>query len=332
MSIGNIKTQGQRGSNIPFQLGVLQILDAINTGVIPAVPLATEMTLLQVLAAIQSTTEYEQNLVIDEGGVGRPTYLRVSIYNKNTGTFDPPIYYNAAGSVVVPVGPITIVNPQYVLDNILLEVTAINAGNDVVRSTRASELTLGILSDKFGSIGQQASIESAAVVLSTEQEAILSAIFTAVDLGATETTLLLTNALLTTIDADTSSIDSKLIDDYGAAAAALRTAAQIGNTAGQADFNVGAPTAQTLRVALANPDTGAPQVVTSVVASDSSGSPLAAGATSLGFTTDTLFVGTINGVAREASTFYGFEASTGKTLPEIAYTVTAGSMIIDKIV
>ena len=77
--------------------------------------------------------------------------------------------------------------------------------------------------------------------------------------------------------------------------------------------------------------TGA-QTITSSSETGSTNSPVAAGTTSVGFTTSSSFVGTINGIARAASTFYAFEAAPGKTLPTIAYTVTAGSMIIDKII
>jgi len=77
--------------------------------------------------------------------------------------------------------------------------------------------------------------------------------------------------------------------------------------------------------------TGA-QVITSTSDATGAGSPIIAGATSVGFTTSSTFSGTINGIARSASTFYGFESAMGKTLPQIAYTVTAGSVIIDKIV
>jgi hypothetical protein len=66
----------------------------------------------------------------------------VRIWNTVTHTFDPPIYYDASGAVVVPVGPVELVNPQFVLNNILAQVTAINADLDVALSTRASELTL----------------------------------------------------------------------------------------------------------------------------------------------------------------------------------------------
>lgn len=83
----------------------------------------------------------------------------------------------------------------------------------------------------------------------------------------------------------------------------------------------------TVNVAL----TGGGQTLTSSTVTDSTASPVAAGTTSVGFTTSSTFVGTIDGLARNASTFYGFDAAAGKTLNSIAYTVTAGSMQIDKI-
>ena len=43
------------------------------------------------------------------------------------------------------------------------------------------------------------------------------------------------------------SIDSKLTDDYGVRTQALRTASQVGNSTGPADFNIGPTTFQTLR-------------------------------------------------------------------------------------
>lgn len=66
--------------------------------------------------------------------------------------------------------------------------------------------------------------------------------------------------------------------------------------------------------------------------SGSGASPVAAGKLSVTFTTDSSFSGTILGVPRNASTTYSFSVSNpGKTLAAIAYTVTAGSMIIDVI-
>lgn len=145
MSIGNLKTNGNKGNNFPFQLSNLELLGEISAGVNPPGGLATELTALQILMALQDGQEFEQNLVMDLGGVGCPTncptYLQVRIWNTVTHTFDPPIYYNASGVVVVPVGPLEIVNPQYALENILLQVTAINADLDVLLSTRNAEAT-----------------------------------------------------------------------------------------------------------------------------------------------------------------------------------------------
>jgi hypothetical protein len=60
----------------------------------------------------------------------------------------------------------------------------------------------------------------------------------------------LTNVLPTGAATETTlaSIDGKLANNYGAATAALRTAAQLGNTTGAADFGAGSDSAQTLRV------------------------------------------------------------------------------------
>ena len=130
-------------NNFGYQISALQLLGAISASVAPPGGLATEATLVQVLSAIQNGKEFEQLLVLDLGAPAPyPTYIQIRIWNTTTHTFDPPIYYNAAGAVVVPIGPLEIVNPQYVLDNILTQVTAINTDLDVALSTRASELTL----------------------------------------------------------------------------------------------------------------------------------------------------------------------------------------------
>lgn len=117
-------------NNFGFQLSNLQLLSSILAGVTPPGGLATEATALNILASIQSGKEFEQNVVVDLGGVGCPTncpaYLMVRVWNTITHTFDPPVYYDASGAVVVPVGPVELLNPQLVLNNILTQVTAIN--------------------------------------------------------------------------------------------------------------------------------------------------------------------------------------------------------------
>lgn len=124
MSVGNLKNNGNKGNNFPYQSGVLELLNAITISTGGG---ATEATALAILAALQSDQEFEQNLVLDLGGVGCPnncpTYLQVRIWNSVTHTFDPPVYYNASGAVVVPVGPLEIVNPQYTLEQILAQLS-----------------------------------------------------------------------------------------------------------------------------------------------------------------------------------------------------------------
>ena len=58
MSIGNLKDNGNKGNNFPYQLGTLQLLDLILGGVTPPGGLATETTLLSVLAALQNGQEF----------------------------------------------------------------------------------------------------------------------------------------------------------------------------------------------------------------------------------------------------------------------------------
>ncbi len=55
------------------------------------------------------------------------------------------------------------------------------------------------------------------------------------------------------------------------------------------------------------------------------------GQRSVSFTTSSDFVGTINGVSRVSSTVYVFSCGASNTLPAIAYVITTGSIIIDKL-
>jgi len=182
MGLGNGEyNQGNKGSNWRYEYIVSQNL--INIAASTALS-ATEATLLQVLLALQNGQEFEQNLVMDLGGVGCPaacpTYLEVRIWNSVTHTFDPPQYYTAGGALVVPVGPLQIVNPQYVLQNILLELQAINADIDVPLSTRNTEATqllvLAALASIDGGIptalGQALMAASMPVVIASNQSPI----------------------------------------------------------------------------------------------------------------------------------------------------------------
>lgn len=131
-TVGNPNTEGNKKSNFSWQSKMLQVLGQIATA-IPASACcptaATEATLLSILVALQTGREFEQLLVVDLGGVGCPdncpTYSQIRIFNSGTGTFDPPVYYDATGAVVVPVGPLQFINPQFVLDNIYTEIQLI---------------------------------------------------------------------------------------------------------------------------------------------------------------------------------------------------------------
>ena len=67
-----------------------------------------------------------------------------------------------------------------------------------------------------------------------------------------------TSANQATEIASLSSIDGKLADNYGVATGALRTAAQVGNASGAADFGAGNSSAQTLRTVIASNQTAIP--------------------------------------------------------------------------
>ena len=110
MSVGNLKTDGQKGNNFPWQLKMLQgqqcacdYLKEIDLNTDQIEPL-----LAQILIAIQNGTDYEAALVVDSAGV---TWLEIRIWNGTT--FNPPVYYLAGSNVPgIPVAPITYINPN----------------------------------------------------------------------------------------------------------------------------------------------------------------------------------------------------------------------------
>lgn len=62
------------------------------------------------------------------------------------------------------------------------------------------------------------------------------------------------NTSLDNIESYTNSIDNKISNNYGASTGAIRTASQIGNSTGAADFNAGNSGAQTLRITQSEDD------------------------------------------------------------------------------
>lgn len=123
MSIGNLKTDGDKGNNFPWQLKMLlgqqcacdslkELIENTDT---------VEPLLQQILAAIQQGTDYEAALVVDANDV---TWLEIRIWNGVS--FDPPVYF-AAGSNTpgTPVAPITYINPNTYLAQIVAYTAAL---------------------------------------------------------------------------------------------------------------------------------------------------------------------------------------------------------------
>lgn len=162
MSVGNLKTDGQKGNNFPWQLKMLNgqqcacdYLQAIDLNTDEIEPL-----LLQILLAIQSGQDYEAMLVVDANDV---TWLEIRVYNPDTGTFDPPVYYlpgsNTPGT---PLAPLTYINPNTYLASIVSNTAAIatNTGDTV---TELQNL------QAFYYAGQSACEDSFSVTLCNDQ-------------------------------------------------------------------------------------------------------------------------------------------------------------------
>ena len=136
MSIGNVKTEGSKGNNFPWQLKMLMgqqcACDALteiadNTDTV-------EPLLTQILTAIQQGTDYEAALVVDANDV---TWLEIRIWNGVT--FDPPVYYLAGSPTSgIPLAPITYINPNTYLAQIVSNTTGL-----------ATETTLGSVDTKL---------------------------------------------------------------------------------------------------------------------------------------------------------------------------------------
>lgn len=123
MSIGNLKTEGSKGNNFPWQLKMLMgqqcACDALNE--IADNTDTVEPLLAQILAAVQQGTDYEAALVVDAND---DTWLEIRIWNGVT--FDAPVYYLAGSTTAgTPVAPITYINPNTYLAQIVSNTTGL---------------------------------------------------------------------------------------------------------------------------------------------------------------------------------------------------------------
>lgn len=217
------------------------------------------------------------------------------------------------------------IKTQTDLLNFIATALEVTVTSTVLPTGAATEATLAALEAKFNTLGQKASAASAPVVLSTEQEAILSGIsaaITALGTGglATEATLLLTNGLLTTIDTvlDSIALDTANLDVLLSTRASEATlAAQAADVALIEGYLVGVTRTPTLTNVLGV-----------------AGASVAAGARSVSFFNGGPVDATVAGGTLRPGTSVSFAAGGEEdTLGAIAYvTIATGILDITTIV
>jgi hypothetical protein len=145
MSVGDLKTEGNKGNNFPWQLKMLlgqqcacdSLTELVNNTD------TVEPLLAQILAAVQQGTDYEAALVVDAND---DTWLEIRVWNGVT--FDPPVYYLAGSNTAgTPVAPITYINPNTYLAQIVSNTTGLATETTLLNidgtiATLATEATL----------------------------------------------------------------------------------------------------------------------------------------------------------------------------------------------
>jgi len=176
MSIGDLKTDGLKGNNFPWQLKMLKgqqcacdQLTAINANTDDV-----EFLLSAILTTLQANTEYEAKFVVDTCN-GDTVYLEVRVWNPDTSTWGPITYYlPGSDTPVIPPGAATpgcliYTDPSGVL---ALMLGAIQAGNLILTDIETNTGdTVTELQNLFAlyTAGQSACADSLSVTLCTEQ-------------------------------------------------------------------------------------------------------------------------------------------------------------------
>jgi hypothetical protein len=223
MSVGDLKTDGLKGNNFPWQLKMLlgQQCACDQLTEINANTDDVEFLLSAILTTLQANTEYEAKFVVDTCN-SDTVYLEVRVWNPDTSTWGPITYYlPGSDTPVIPPGAATpgcliYTDPSGVLALIL---GAIQAGNliltDIETNTGDTVTELQNLLALY-TAGQSACADSLSVTLCTEQGLSLSAIenntaaiaisTAAIDL---DTTSIANNT--TSIDINTANIDTNTV-------------------------------------------------------------------------------------------------------------------------
>jgi hypothetical protein len=213
MSIGNLKTQGNKHTNYPWQLKMLkgqqcacEQLTAIvsNTDDV-------EFLLTSILNTLQASTEYEAKFAVDTCN-GDVVYLEVRVWNSDTSTWGPITYYiPGSDTAVIPTGASTpgclqYTDPGAILALILAELQGqTTLLTDIEADTTSIDATLTSILTAY-SAGQQACASSLSVTLCTEQEAEIIDQGTTLDNIETNTTGLATEATLQVVETNTTGV------------------------------------------------------------------------------------------------------------------------------
>lgn len=123
----------------------------ISAAIAPATGLATEATLLDVLSAVDSMRDYEVRLVVDASDV---TWMEVRYWDAQDGSLGTPVYY-LAGSTTPgsPALPITYINPNTYLAQLVTNTTAVNRTPSIASFTGVGSTTAGVYSFSIANVG-----------------------------------------------------------------------------------------------------------------------------------------------------------------------------------
>ena len=183
MSVGDLKTDGLKGNNFPWQLKMLlgQQCACDQLTEINANTDDVEFLLSAILTTLKANTEYEAKLVVDTCN-GDTVYLEVRVWNPDTSTWGPITYYlPGSDTPVIPPGAATpgcliYTDPSGVLALILGEIQTSNLIlTDIETNTGDTVTELQNLLALY-TAGQSACADSLSVTLCTEQGLSLSAI------------------------------------------------------------------------------------------------------------------------------------------------------------
>lgn len=247
MSVGDLKTDGLKGNNFPWQLKMLKgqqcacdQLTAINANTDDV-----EFLLSAILTTLQANTEYEAKFVVDTCN-GDTVYLEVRVWNPDTSTWGPITYYlPGSDTPVIPPGAATpgcliYTDPSGVLALIL---GAIQAGNLILTDIETNTGdTVTELQNLFAlyTAGQSACADSLSVTLCTEQGTSLSNID--INTANIDTNTAAIDITTTAINVDTTSIVQQLNSQVKTPVIKRITGVTLGITVAIQSISIACPT------------------------------------------------------------------------------------------